>query len=60
MSTPQNEVKAAVATVAADATKVQAEVTTLRAKAVAWVSANPGKVVSIAAAVAALVVWKIL
>lgn len=71
MSTPQNEIKAGIATAQADATKVvadvkaaQAEVTTLRAKAVAFVAANPGKIVaavfSILGAVVSHYVWKIL
>lgn len=39
---------------------VEAKALTLRAKAVAWIAANPGKVFTIVAAVAAVVLWKLL
>ena len=64
---PFAKVKADAAVIEADATKVAADATVAKAavvnadnKAIAWVKANPAKVVLIVLALVALLVWKIL
>lgn len=62
MSTPDplKTVQADAAKVAADVTAAEAKAVSLRAKATAWVAANPGKVVTISVAVVLLLAWKLL
>ena len=56
MTDPTQEVK----TVVADAQAAEAKAVSLEAKAVAWVQANPKKVVTAILVVLALVLWKLL
>jgi hypothetical protein len=62
MSTPDplKAVQADVAKVTADVKADEAKVLTLRAKAAAWVAANPAKVVAAGVVIVLLLAWKLI